>query len=222
MRKIEGLKFLQMFFWNLCVDCIFVGYSETFNEQLIECCESKIFRVRSGRRFGSELNCPQKTCRTIKEVKRFIDKMRTSDDSLEFVIHRVNESYFKPNFVGTIAIFEEPRTEMVIEFQAVSKELVAKIDTGVRPRDWKVAATYVYPFLSSLVEVHIFDRSFNAEALKSVIFQLWGVGKKIDAIKQSLDNNMHETVTRFNIYPSGAVLLDDHRSVSSFTGNSRK
>ena len=163
MRKIEGLKFLQKFFPDVCVDCIFVTDNEPFDLHELEKHHPQIFRVRSGRKSGSELGSPQRTCRSSKEAERFIREMWESDKTLEFVIHRVDESFFAPDFVGTIALFEKVEPMMMIELQAVSKTLVAGMDSGARPRDWKVVAIFAYPFYRLQPRVSLIDPSFQPE-----------------------------------------------------------
>lgn len=219
MHKLDGLRFLRRIFGDMCVDCVFIDPKIPLRRQLIIRGNKalKLFRVRSGRQLGSELNCPQKTCHSVEEIAEFIGRLRAVDNTLDFLVHRVGDWYFKPDFVGTIALFEGISPEMVIELQVVSRELVAKIDTGLRPRDWKVAATFIYPFSSGSPRVNIVDRSFNANVLKEPIYQLWNIGREIDLIKISSKDSC-DTAARFNIYPSGRILLDDYRSWSSFGG----
>lgn len=214
MRKIDGMKFLQENFSSICVDCVFADDDGNFNWELLKEHKS-IFRVRSGRKFGGELKCPQKTCRSVQEIKCFMDTARAIDNGLEFVVHRVDESYFCPDFVGTIALFDRFEPEMAIEFQPVSIKLVAGIDSGARPRDWEVIACFVYPFLSGPVYARVVP-DFDANLIKTALYRLWQVGRNIDSIKQYSGEACEETVTRFNVYPSGMILLDDHRSISSF------
>ena len=66
MRKIDGLKFLQKYFPDLTVDCLFVDKIENLNEQslYLKNKNEQIWRVRGGRKSGSELNLPQGTFRT--------------------------------------------------------------------------------------------------------------------------------------------------------------
>ncbi len=214
MRKIDGMKFLQTNFSSICVDCVFADDDGNFNWELLEEHKS-IFRVRSGRNFGKELKCPQKTCRSVQEIRCFTDMARAIDSSLEFVVHRVDESYFCPDFVGTVALFDRFEPEMSIDFQQVSRKLVAGIDSGVRPRDWEAIACFIYPFLSGHVCAHVVP-DFDTNLIKTALYRLWQVGRDIDFIKQCLGEACEETVTRFNVYPSGVILLDDHRSISSF------
>ena len=63
MRKIDGLKFLQKYFPDLTVDCLFVDKIENLNEQslYLKNKNEQIWRVRGGRKSGSELNLPQGT-----------------------------------------------------------------------------------------------------------------------------------------------------------------
>ncbi|MDO8622263.1 MAG: hypothetical protein Q7R80_03465 [bacterium] len=220
MRKIEGLKFLQKFFPDECVDCVFVTENEPLDPHDLGSHAPQIFRVRSGRKSGSELGSPQRTCRSTKEVERFIQEALASDTSLEFVIHRVDQSFFEPDFVGTIALFEKVEPMMVIDLQAVSKMLVAGMDSGTRPRDWKVVATYIYPFCRLQPRVHLVDPSFQSASVSGSLLRLWRIGREIDGVKKPLNGQpvtaLQESVTRFNIYPNGTIMLDDHRNVASF------
>lgn len=220
MRKIEGLRFLQKYFFNVCVDCMFVTEEEPPDICLLQKHSPQLFRVRSGRKSGSELGSPQRTCRSAEEVERFIREAWISDKSLEFVIHRVDKSFFEATFVGTIALFEKGEPRMMIDLQAVSKTLVAGMDNGTRPRDWKVVAVYVYPFYSQRPEVHLLDPSFQPASVSEPLLHLWRIGSEIDCVKSSLNREdfarLPESVTRFNIYPNGDILLDDHRNVKSF------
>ncbi len=221
MRKIEGLKFLQRFFPEACVDCVFVTENEPLNVHLLRRHTSQLFRVRSGRKTGSELGSPQRTCRSTKEVGRFIADALVSDNALEFVIHRVNKSFFEPRFVGTIALYEKVKPMMIIDLQAVSRKLVVGMDVGgSRPRDWKVVATYAYPYFGWWPQVRLADPSFQLDLVSESMHCLWRIGREIGSVKQSLNgqafSELPESVTRFNIYPSGNILLDDHRNVGSF------
>ncbi len=74
MRKIEGLRFLQKFFPDLCVDCVFVTEKEPLDLEELEKHPHQIFRVRSGRKYGSELKTPQRTCYSAKEAVQFIEE----------------------------------------------------------------------------------------------------------------------------------------------------
>jgi hypothetical protein len=220
MRKIDGLKFLQKFFPDVCVDCVFVTENEPLDLCELEGHPSQLFRVRSGRKNGSELGSPQRTCHSAKEVEHFIKEAWMSDKALEFVIHRVDQSFFAPDFVGTIALFEKVEPMMVIDLQTISKALVAEMDSGARPRDWNVVAMYTYPFCRLQPRVHLIDPSFQPASVKEPLLRLWRIGRKIDSVKKSLNGQvvaaLPESVTRFNIYPNGTILLDDHRNVESF------
>lgn len=212
MRKIDGLKFLQRHFPEVCVDCVFIGHGELLDEKLLEQHHPQVFRIRSGRDAGSELNSPQKTCYSAREVMDCVSELLRHDRELRFVIHRVTAEFFRPKFVGSIALFEQGNPIMLIEFQAVSKDLVAKMDCGVRPRDWKVVGAFSYHLHSMSPDTFILDPSFSSDSVKVQLYALWGIGRKLSTLK----NDRQEMVTRFNIYQGGTILLDDHRAVSSF------
>lgn len=214
MRKIEGLHFLRRHFPHLCVDCIFVEPSESLDKTLLEA-HAGLFRVRTGRKHGSELNLPRRTCASIQEVDRFIQQSRKQDGNLQFVIHRIWETYFAPDFVGTVALFEKPHPELVIQVQACSKELVAQMDAGVRARDWPITAIYRFPYLGIRPDITLVDRGFRLETLARAIWSLWEIGRTIDDLKQATRCST-ETVTLFNLYPDGSIILDDHRGTEAF------
>jgi len=214
MNKIDGLKFLQKYFPEICVDCVFVGPNEDLNIDLLKS-HVGIFRVRAGCKYGSELNLPRRTCYSISEVKQFIEQTRLQYNRIEFVIHRVTEDYFALIYETSIALFESPLPEMIIQIQGASQSLVAQMDVGVKARDWPVLAIYRFPYLGMLPDVTIFDHMFQRESFKTELYFLWNAGRKIDAIKQGL-GMCYETVTLFNVYPGGKFIVDDHRSLDSF------
>jgi len=218
MRKIEGLKFLQQFFPEVSVDCVFVEQDEVLDIRMVRD-HTDIFRVRCGSKIGSEMKLPQRTCGSVREIQDFILSEQARDGNSEFVIHRVNASYFSPIYVGTIALFSYPDPLMVIDYQAVTKKLVAGIDTGLRPRDWEIVASYDYQYQSGRPEIRYVSDIFHPESLKFSIYQLWRLGREIDDKRQAVDGystRSVESLIRFNIYQSGDVLLDDYRDVTSF------
>ncbi len=224
MRKIEGLKFLQRFFPDQCVDCIFVTDKEPIILNDLEKHASSLFRVRSSRRNGSDINAPSKTCHSVKEVVKFVEDLRSLKQSWEFVIHRVDKAYFTPSFIGTIALFYKVEPQIMIDLQYVPSRDAQAIANGAYhgqpPRDWKVAAMYTFPFFGRQPWIRIIDPLFQLSAVSEFIPRLWRIGREIDDVKQSLDDRssaaLPESVTRFNLYSDGSILLDDHRNVSSF------
>ena len=109
MRKLDGLKFLQKHFPDLTVDCLFVDKIDNLNEKALEQKEQndQIWRVRAGKRTGSELKLPQGSFKTSKEVRKFIKEQQQRDSNMEFVIHRVSPEYFAAPFVGTLAVYNK-------------------------------------------------------------------------------------------------------------------
>jgi hypothetical protein len=220
MRKIDGLKFLRSFFPEVCVDCVFMAGNEPLQFCYLNDHQPQMFRVRSGRACGSELNLPQKTCYSSDEVMEFMAKEKAADPFLEFVVHRVDTSYFDAIFVGTIALLSDPEPHMSIDFQPIPEEFAVNFNADVRPRDWRVAATFTYPFLGRVPVVDLADRLFNVDSVKQPLHRLWHIGREIESLARSVSGGLG-TVSRFNVYKDGSVLLDDHRCVSSFVGSRR-
>lgn len=225
MRKIDGLKFLQKNFPDLTVDCLFVDKVENLDEEeLYLNCERKqefkqaeqIWRVRGGRKVGSELNLPQGTFKTTKELKKFMKEQKQRDSNMEFVIHRVSPEYFTAPFVGTLAVYNNyDKPGIKIEIQQVTKELVDAIDKGKRPRDWEASLILDYEFLSKSPKVLKKKSGINMDFLKYPIVVIHEIGEEIFKLYEE-NGQEAETYTRFNIYDLGQVVLDDHRSSESF------
>lgn len=225
MRKIDGLKFLQNNFPDLTVDCLFVDKVENLDEEeLYLNCEKKqeykqaeqIWRIRGGKKIGSELNLPQGTFKTPRELKKFMKEQQQRDSNMEFVIHRVSPEYFSAPFVGTLAVYNNcDRPGIKIEIQQVTKELVDAIDRGRRPRDWEASLILDYEFLSKSPKVLKKKSGLNMDFLKYPIVVIHEIGEEIFKLYEE-NGQETETYTRFNIYDLGQVVLDDHRSSESF------
>lgn len=218
MRKIDGLKFLQKHFPDMTVDCVFVDKVENLDEEVLYNKEQNdlLWRVRGARQTGSELNLPQGTFKTTREVKKFIKEQKQRDNNMQFVIHRVSPEYFAAPFVGTLAVYNNFNSPGIkIELQKVTKELVASIDKGKRPRDWEASLILDYEFLSKSPKVLRKSSDLNMNFLKYPIVAIHELGEEIFRIYEESGQEA-ETYTRFNIYNLGQVLLDDHRSKESF------
>lgn len=218
MRKIDGLKFLQKHFPDLTVDCLFVDKIENLDEKAFEQKRQadEIWRVRGGKRTGSELSLPQGSFTNVREAKKFMREQQKRDSGMEFVIHRVSPEYFAAPFVGTLAVYNQGNVPGIrIELQKVTKELVEGIDKGKRPRDWEACLILDYEFLNKFPRVLKKDSDLNMDFLKHPILVIHEVGEEIFRLYEK-DGQVDETYTRFNIYDLGQVLLDDHRSRDSF------
>ncbi len=217
MRKIDGLKFLQKNFPDLTVDCLFVDKVENLDEKQLEI--SNLWRVRGGRTVGSELNLPQGTFSDKRKLKKFMKEQQQKDRNMEFVIHRVSPEYFTAPFVGTLAVYNTgDRPGIRIELQEVTKDLVASIDKGKRPRDWEACLILDYEFLSKSPKILKKSPNLNMDFLKYPIVVIHEVGEQIFELYEH-SGQESETYTRFNIYNLGQVILDDHRSKESFMEN---
>lgn len=218
MRKIDGLKFLQRHFPDLTVDCLFVDKVENLDEQILYKKEQaeQIWRVRGGKRTGSEISLPQGTFKNPREVKKFMEEQQLRDSNMEFVIHRVSPEYFSAPFVGTLAVYNKGDIPGIrIELQKVTKELVESLDKGKRPRDWEACLILDYEFLNKFPKVLKKDSNLNMNFLKHPILIIHEVGEEIFRLYEQ-NEKIDETYTRFNIYNLGQVLFDDHRSRDSF------
>lgn len=218
MRKIDGLKFLQKHFPNLTVDCLFVDKVENLSEEVL--CKKQeteqIWRVRGGRKIGSEVSLPQGTFKNPRDVRKFIKEQQQIDSNMEFVIHRVSPEYFSAPFVGTLAVYNQGNIPGIrIELQKVTKELVASIDKGKRPRDWEACLILDYEFLNKFPKILKKDSKLNMDFLKHPILVIHEVGQEIFKLYEE-NGQIEETYTRFNIYNLGQVIFDDHRSRESF------
>src|SRR3989344_438085 len=213
IKKLEGLKLLQRHFDSFCVECIFAQNVEELDQVDMRMANGRIWRVRTGKRHGSEMSLPQRTCYSIEEVRSFVVSTRSVDPQVEFVVHPVTSYYFSPCFIGTLMLAHSKGTPcMTIDLQAVSLEDVQMLDKGKRPRDWEVVAIYYYPFFSAPPKVTILREGVDRIFLREPITELYTIGRELDILRR--DNT--DTVTRFNIYPSGEVILDDHRTIDSF------
>ena len=222
MRKIEGLKFLQENFPKLTVDCLFVDKLENLNEEslYLKECADQVWRVRGGKKTGSELNLPQGTFTNTVDLKQFIENQSKKDSNMEFVIHRVSPKYFAAPFVGTLAVYNNSNMPSIrIELQKVTKELVASIDKGKRPRDWEACLILDYEYLNRFPRIRM-KKDINLETIKHSIMIIHEVGEQIFEMYDKEKRDI-ETYTRFNIYDLGQVVLDDHRSAESFISNYR-
>ena len=218
MRKIDGLKFLQKHFPDMTVDCLFVDRVENLDEEALESKKQvdEIWRVRGGKKIGSELSLPQGSFKSVKEAKKFMKEQQKRDSNMEFVIHRVSPEYFSAPFVGTLAVYNKGNVPGIrIELQKVTKELVDAIDKGKRPRDWEACLILDYEFLNRFPKILKKDPDLNMDFLKHPILVIHEVGQEIFRLYEGNDK-IDETYTRFNIYNLGQVLFDDHRSRESF------
>lgn len=218
MRKIDGLKFLQKHFPDLTVDCLFVDKVENLSEEVLSKKQEteQIWRVRGGRKIGSEVSLPQGTFKNSRDVRKFIKEQQQRDSNMEFVIHRVSPEYFSAPFVGTLAVYNQGNIPGIrIELQNVTKELVASIDKGKRPRDWEACLILDYEFLNKFPKIIKKDSNLNMDFLKYPILVIHEVGQEIFRLYEE-KGEVDETYTRFNIYNLGQVILDDHRSRESF------
>ena len=92
MRKLEGLRFLQENFSDLTVDCLFVDKLENLKDEDLDIKDQsdQLWRVRAGNEYGSELNLPQGTFKSKKEIRKFIKEQKQKDANMEYIEYRQN------------------------------------------------------------------------------------------------------------------------------------
>lgn len=219
MKKLDGLRFLQENFPKLTVDCLFVDNENDLDEESLYTTDkdNQQWRVRAGHKVGSELNLPQGTFNNIEDIKKFIAKHKKTDHNMEFVIHRVTQEYFEAPFVGTLAVYNGDNNKGIkIELQRVTKELLKEMDKGgKRPRDWENCLILQYDYLYKFPKVEKKEEGLDMQFLKYPIMQIYEVGENIFE-QYEKQGKIIDTYTRFNIYNSGEILFDDHRSSDSF------
>jgi hypothetical protein len=170
-----------------------------------------VLNVRAGRTFGSETTLPtREDCQSAGQVIEFIQRHGT-DRTLRFVVHPVQKSYFNPLLVGTIALHYSPSAKTVIEFQEM------KNNHEGEPRDWPVNIRHTFPFMARMPTAYLSDESrYSLQNISSHVFECYEIAMAIIEIKNSLQSAEENSLTRFRIYRSGRIILQDHRSPDSF------
>lgn len=221
LNKINGLNFLQCNFDSICVNCHFIrsnldSINDLSDDNLYNNDSGILWRVRSGRKIGSELDSPQATLNSLDEVNNFIKQHSSSEPTLEYVIHRVNNHFFNPIYVGTLALRDRNIPSMLIELQTINKEKIKNMDNGgARPRDWESVLNIEFDYQKPPFKINYINDVLKTSSLSKEIYTLWKIGRDLH---DSLEKNGYDTeaVARFNIYSSEDILFDDLRSVKTF------
>jgi hypothetical protein len=226
MRKIEGLTFLSTFFHRIALPTIVLNADTTERDlaEVLKPFRYDVLNVRAGRTFGSEATLPTINSQTAHEVIEFI-RSHEADKTLRFVVHPVKKWYFSPLLVGTIALHYSPSAIIIIEFQDATVERSQRVLGPVpgqgahagEPRDWPVGIRYTFPFMARMPTVYLSDESkYSLQNISSHVLKFYEVATEMVEIKNSLQLPEEESLTRFNIYRSGRMILSDHRSPDSF------
>src|SRR5579872_4373131 len=206
MRKIEGLIFLSTFFHRIALPVIVLN-ADTTERNLAEVLKPfryDVLNVRAGRTFGSEATLPTRDCQGAGQVIEFIQS-HEADRTLRFVVHPVVKSYFDLLLVGTIALYYSPSAKIMIELQEIQN-----IDAGEQ-RDWPVSIRYTFPFMARMPTVYLSDEShYSLQNISSHVFECYEIVIAIIEIKKSLGFPEEDSLTRFRIYRSGRITLQDH------------
>ena len=216
MKKVEGLKFLMDNFPEVAINTTFISDVNDLANTDMSLKEGEFYRVRCSSRSGSELKLPMISIYEYDKLIEYIKMQKRKNNDLDFIIHKVDNNYFYPEYCGTIATYVSDNVpSIVIDIQRITKEMIDSMDTNkVRPRDWKVCVSYKYDFMYRKPTVINYD-NVNLELLKEPINKAFCIGNYI--YDWYIDNNINDdSYTRFNIYKDGSIILNDHRSTESF------
>ena len=135
----------------------------------------------------------------------------------EFVLHCIDNAYYYPEYSGTLAVYNDSEyCDIIIELQRVTKELIDSMDSSkIRPRDWDICVGFRYRFLHKLPHV-VFYQDIDIRHLMYIINDLFMIGCEIFNSYER-ERNKTASYTRFNIYSNGSIILNDHRSLDSFS-----
>ena len=222
MKKVEGLKFLMDNFPQETVSTLFIDDVLDLDKFDMSLNNGEFYRVRCANKNGSELKLPMISIYDFDTLKEYIKIQKQQNNDFNFIIHKVDNNYFYPNFCGTIATYVNSNIPgIVIDIQRVTKEMIDLMDTSkVRPRDWEVCVSYKYDFMYKIPFVINYG-NVNLELLKEPINKAFYIGSYI--YDWYVTNDIYEdSYTRFNIYKDCSIILNDHRSTESFINNNKK
>lgn len=131
-----------------------------------------------------------------------------------FIFHRVDDDYYYPVFCGTIAVKSYGDYNIIIDLQKVTREMIDKMDNGMRPRDWNSFVLGHRNWSKDILEVKYCVDEYQNNYIP--FEKLDEIAVKICWIYMRLGIK-HMTYTRFNICKKKGIVLNDHRSDSSFT-----
>lgn len=218
MKKIEGLFFLSNYFPRYAIDTSIVDNELTFNKLLkrVSLEQSQFWRVRCANPNGSELALPMGSFYCDNSAYQFIRDTKIAHPEYLFILHRINNNYYYPNFCGSLSVSTKDEfSEIIIELQQVNKEMIDSMDAGIRPRDWEVSVSLKYVFLHPFPNEMNIKQNISIENIKCQIKNLFDIGVNIYNYyyEHGLFTNSY---TRFNICKNGDIILNDHRSSESF------
>ena len=216
MKKIEGLKFLMNNFSNVTINTVFINDVNDLIKTDMSLHDGDFYRVRCASISGSELKLPMISIYDYNSLIDYIKTQKHKNNDFSFIIHKVNNDYFYPEFCGTLATFiTDNIPSIVIDIQKVTKEMIDSMDTNkIRPRDWKICVSYKYDFMYKKPVIINYD-NVNLQILKDPINKIYHIGNFIYDWYEK-NNIIDDSYTRFNIYKDGSIILNDHRSSESF------
>ena len=214
LKKQNGLCFLSTYFEKNTINyeiiknesdaCVFLK-----NRSLS--CEKQYVRIRCTNPFGNEFGLPMGTFYDEDSVREFIRRIKLKYPNYEFIFHMIDDNFYYPQFCGTVAVFNgDDNQRILIEFQYVNKEMIKKMDSGKRPRDWDICLSLQYVFLHPVPSILYKDVTLSIEILKRHISMLFDIGKKIYDIYEK-KKKIGGSYTRFNICRNDEIVLFDHR-----------
>ncbi len=216
MKKVEGLKFLINNFPQETVNTTFIDDVNDLINRDMSLNDGEFYRVRCASKSGSELKLPMISIYDYDELIKYIIMQKKKNSDFTFIIHKVDNNYFYPEFCGTIATYVSGNIPgLVIDIQKITKEMIDSMDTNkVRPRDWDICVSYKYDYMYKRPVVNNYG-NVNLELLKEPINKAYYIGDY--TYDWYIDNNIiDDSYTRFNIYDNGSITLFDHRSTESF------
>ncbi len=216
MRKIEGLKFLMNNFPNETINTTFIKEVNDLANVDMSLNDGEFYRVRCASRSASELKLPMISIYDYDALVDYIQYQKKLHSNYDFIIHKVDNIYFYPEFCGTIAVYVNDNVPgIVIDIQKITKEMIDSMDKNkIRPRDWDICVSYRYDFMYKRPTLINYD-NVNLELLKEPINKAYNIGTYI--YDWYIKNNINDdSYTRFNIYNDGSIILNDHRSTESF------
>lgn len=218
MNKIEGILFLKQLFPEITLNSFFVKDTSELTYEILKAksqMKGNFWRVRGACFNNSELKLPMGTFYNEEDVLKFISKCKEENKDLFFILHSINNEYYYPEYSGSLVVYNDSKnSDIVIELQRVTKELVNSMDGGERPRDWEVCIGFHYRYL--LEEPQIINyKNVNVNQIINSVQQIFHVGCKIfDEYEKK--KWITASYTRFNLYDNGIIILNDHRSTESF------
>lgn len=216
---MTGLQFLRLHFPALVIDFSFVRSAEELVRLLNiygEADSQNYWRIRCSNPMGTEMGLPMGTFYSNEDANGFICETQALHPGYSYILHWVDDEYYYPDFCGTIEVVPFPSPVVSIELQQVSREMIAQMDHGARPRDWPSCYSERDDFTQPLPTVVSQRGPDELRIPQGALGKLRDVALRLAWIYYSSHANF-STFTRFNICAGGRIVLNDHRAGQSFS-----